>query len=136
MSRSVLVFCIYFFSMYISVISQIKCSESTPPMFIPVLTMQMNQKNLTQSLSFTSFKYRLSSYLPNVHLMFSRLAAAYYLILSRRMGETETFSEKRDHFYSALNKHHADKCHKHVRNRFTNHLKKNLYHLKYAITFL
>ena len=51
--------------------------------------------------------------------LLSRLAAAYYLILSRRMGETETFSEKRDHFYAALNKHHAEKCHKHVRNIFT-----------------
>jgi len=44
-----------------------------------------------------------------------RLAAAYYMILGKRLGNAGSFSDRRDHFYTALMNHHTHKGHKHVR---------------------
>jgi len=43
------------------------------------------------------------------------LAAAFYLTLGKRLGGTQSFKEKREHFYAALVQHHSEKGHKHVR---------------------
>ncbi len=42
-------------------------------------------------------------------------AAAYYMILEQRLGGRETFPEKRELFYTSLERHHAERFHKHVR---------------------
>jgi hypothetical protein len=37
------------------------------------------------------------------------------MILSQRLGGRETFSDKRELFYTSLERHHAERFHKHVR---------------------
>ena len=44
-----------------------------------------------------------------------QLAASYYAVLARRVGGSETFQEKRQFFYTELQRHHSELNHKHVR---------------------
>ena len=37
------------------------------------------------------------------------------MILAQRLGGRETFPEKRELFYTSLERHHAERFHKHVR---------------------